>query len=97
MSKRARPEPSPLTHEVTSALRAEMGRRRDLTQGDLAKAVDISAAQLSDILNDKKQIDLDLLDRLCFALSLDFKATVGEADVRTRDRRIAPEWDTPTL
>jgi len=97
MSKRAKPAPGPLTQEVTAKLRAELGRRRDLTQVGLAAAVDVSPAQLSEILNDKKQIDLDLLDRLCFALSLDFKTTLCEADEKTSTRRISTEWTTPLL
>jgi len=97
MSKRAKPAPSQLTQEVASTIRAELGRRRDITQGELAKAVDVSAAQLSDILNDKKQIDIDLLDRLCYALSLDFKQTVAAADEKTPARRIEAGWDVPQL
>lgn len=97
MSKRASPKPEELTREAVTILRGELGRKRTATQADLAAAVDISKTQLSDILNEKKLVDIDLLDRLCWALGLDYMTVLTQADAATASRHAEPDWDVTPL
>lgn len=96
MSTGSKPEPGALTREVAGILRAEIARHR-LLQGDVAKAAGMSPNQLSGILRGNKHVDLDQLDRLCWALGLSFRDVAADADRHADSRQADPNWDTPQL
>jgi len=86
MSKAPRKPPGPLSIELSAAIRAEIARRHDLKQGTVAASADISSTQLSQILADKKQFDIEQLDRVCFALGLPLGDLVRAAEAATPSR-----------
>ncbi|TFD61089.1 XRE family transcriptional regulator [Cryobacterium sp. Hh7] len=96
MAKGTKPTPGPLTQEVSSILRAEMARHRIL-QGQLAAATGISTTQLSEILNGKKNIDIQQLDALCWSLGLDFTAVIRDAEQQSEARHLAADWTATPL
>jgi DNA-binding Xre family transcriptional regulator len=77
-------------------LREKMGRA-NLTHQEVADAIGISRPQVSKILAGAKQIDLEQLDELCWALGLSFRDVVVAADEKTEMRHTGPDWETPTL
>lgn len=86
----------PFIEAIAGALRGKMATER-LTQQQVADAVGISRAQISKIFAGEKQIDMELLDEICWAIGLSFRETVVEADSKTEWRHIDPDWTTPTL
>lgn len=86
----------PFTEAVSSILRAKIAAER-LTQQQVAEAVGLSRAQISNIFSGSKHIDLELLDEICWAIGLSFRDTLVEADEKTEWRHIDPDWTTPTL
>jgi transcriptional regulator with XRE-family HTH domain len=96
MPRGAKSDPGLLTNEVAAILRAQMARKQ-LLQNAIAEEADISQTQLSGILNGHKHIDIEQLDRLCYALGLTLRDVVGEADEATTARYLAPDWPTKPL
>ena len=63
-------------------------REIGMTQGDLAKRIGLSAASLSELLREKRGLDLEEAARLADALGVSLVTVAqrfGIADVRTRD------------
>ena len=85
MAKAAKGPVDELQREISAILRERIARRH-LVQGAVAKAADISPSQLSDILGDKKHIDIGQLDRLCFALDFPLLKLIGQAEEATASR-----------
>lgn len=85
MARGSKAEPGALTVEVASILRAHIARKQ-LRQIDIAETVQISTSQLSDIVNGKKQIDIELLEAVCLAMDLDFMSVLRDADKATQSR-----------
>jgi len=92
----AKQDPGPLTSEVAARLRARVAREK-LAGKDIAAAVGVSPPQMSKILDGKKQIDIELLDRICWAIGQNFDDLIREADEATSFRYVGPDWNTPTL
>jgi len=86
MPKAPRKRPGPLSLQLSAAIRAEIARRHDIKQGTVAKAADISTTQLSQILGDQKQFDIEQLDRVCVALGWKMSDIVRTAEDATRSR-----------
>lgn len=96
MPRAAKKPTGPLVEEVAGVLRAQVGRAK-LSHQQVADAIGVSRAQASKILDGQKQIDLEQLDELCWALGLTFRDVVVEADRVSQFRHAGPDWDTPTL
>jgi transcriptional regulator with XRE-family HTH domain len=96
MAAGTKPEPGVLSEALAGILRAQIARKR-LLQSQVAEAAGMSQAQLSGVLNAKKHIDIEQLDKLCWVIGLDFWKVVEEADQETTDRQVSPEWKTSTL
>lgn len=75
----------PLQAEIAADLRAEVARRQ-VIQSSLAAAADISGAQLSELLAGKKHMDVEQLDRICFALDLKLRDVIERAEKATGSR-----------
>lgn len=96
MAAGTKPEPGALSEALAGILRAQIARKR-LLQSEVAAAAGMSQAQLSGVLNAKKHIDIEQLDKLCWVIGLDFWKVVEEADKETVDRQVRPDWKTSTL
>lgn len=96
MTRGTKPKPSLLTQEVAGILRGQLGRKR-LTQAQVAVAAQISTTQLSGIFNGTKSIDLDQLDRICWAIGLEPNEVLEEAVGETVERHLEDEWTSHTL
>lgn len=74
-----------LTKEVAAILRTRIARQQ-LLQKDIAESLHIGKTQLSDIINGKKHVDIELLDDICSAVGLDFMDVLKEAEKATQSR-----------
>lgn len=93
----AKPETGPLTREIASILRGQLARKQ-ITNTELAGAVGISVPQIGRVLAGNKQIDIELLDRICWAIGLVLRDVVREADEGTDGRYFDKStWDVPML
>ena len=52
---------------------------------------------MSKILAGAKQIDIELLDKMCWATGLVLRDVMREADEETDGRYFDDDWDVPTL
>lgn len=86
----------PFVEAVAGLLRGQIGTE-NLTHQQIADAVGISRGQVSKILAGQKQIDMQLLDEICWAIGLSFRELIVKADDKTEWRHTDPEWETPTL
>jgi DNA-binding Xre family transcriptional regulator len=96
MATGTKPAPGTLTQEIAATLRAQIARAK-VSQADISRTVGISTGQLSGILNGHKQVDLEQLDELCWALGLSFRQVIADADAATAFRRTCPDWETEPL
>ncbi|WP_166789311.1 MULTISPECIES: helix-turn-helix domain-containing protein [unclassified Cryobacterium] len=96
MAGAAKKPAGPFVQEVAALLRAKIGRE-GLSHQQIATAVHISRAQISKILAGDKQIEMELLDEICWAIGQNFRELVTSADKATEFRYLNPEWDVPTL
>lgn len=86
----------PFIEAIAGILRGKIATER-LTQQQVAEAIGVSRAQMSKIMAGDKQIDVEMLDEICWAVGLSFRELVIEADAKTEWRHTDPEWDVPTL
>ena len=96
MAAGSKPAPGPLSEAIAEILRGQQARKKTTAQA-ISKAVGMSPAQLSGVLNGQKHVDVEQLDRICFALSLDMEAVLREADEMSAGRFSEPGWSTPRL
>lgn len=89
-------QPGALSKEVAAILRAQIARR-SLRQDHLSQAVGISQAQMSGILNGKKLLDIEQLDRICWAIGLKYRDVIAEADDATMSRHAEKDWHVDPL
>ena len=73
-----------------------MGHDKITTQA-LADAVGMSRAQMSGVLNAKKHVDIEQLDRICFSLGLEMEKVLKEVERAASDRHAEPGWTTKRL
>ena len=88
--------PGTLSHEMAAILRGKMGHDK-ITAQAVADAVGMSRAQVSGVLNGKKHVDVEQLDRICFSLGLTLEKVLREADKAASDRHAEPSWTTQRL
>ncbi|MFC5930850.1 helix-turn-helix transcriptional regulator [Cryobacterium melibiosiphilum] len=91
--------PGPLTQEIATIIRERMARMK-INDLALSRAIGegrISRPQVQKIKAGTKQIDMEDLERICWALGLDFLATLAQADAATASRHVEPEWDVKPL
>ena len=86
----------PFTEAIAGVLRGQIAVER-LTHQQVADAIGISRGQVSKIFAGQKQVDMELLDEICWTLGLSFREVVVEADAKTEWRHTGPDWTTPTL
>ena len=96
MAAAAKPVPGLLSQEVAAILRERMGRF-NLTNAQLAKAVGMSPQQIGAVLLAKKHIDVEQLDRICWALGKSLADVTREAEKNSQERLIDPDWTTQRL
>ena len=89
-------EPGPFSIELAAILRGHLARQQQTKQA-LADAVGMSRPQMSKVLAGKKQMDVEELDRVCWALGLNAIDVITQADEATPNRHVEPEWDTDPL
>lgn len=75
----------PLQAEIAADLRAHVARRQ-IIQSSLAEAANISQAQMSELLAGKKHMDIEQLDRICFAMDLKLRDVIERAEKATASR-----------
>lgn len=86
MSATARPEPSPLTKEISAILNGMLTRRGQEQQA-LANAVGVSKSQMSRMLAGKKHWDIDQLALACAFLEADSLAVILDAEQTVKARK----------
>lgn len=96
----SKPPPGALTQEIAATLRALIARR-GLKHGDVARAAVLKPQTFSAIINARKQVDLEQLDRICWALGLDVADVIKKAEKATNHRQASKGWEatriSPTL
>ena len=80
-------EPSPLSIEIAGVLRGARARLKRTYQ-ELADTTGISRPQVSKLLDGQKRFDIEDLERLCFALGLDWKQVLLDADGKSGRRHM---------
>lgn len=85
MPSAAKAPPGALSQEIAASIRAVMGRR-GVTKSQLSEAAGISRTQLGAYVNATKQMDIEELDRVCFALGLKLRDVVADAEKVTASR-----------
>lgn len=88
--------PGLLSKEIAEILRAQKGRLR-VTDQQIADAANMSRGQVQAVLNATKHVDVEQLDRICWALGLVFKNVLVEADKAASRRQSDDGWNTPRL
>ena len=88
MPRAAKPAPGPLSLEVASILRAEMGRQNNMLKSELARKSGIERTAVSDIVRGLSQADIEQLDAICQALGVSMTAVIKEAEAKTDSRRL---------
>lgn len=86
MPRGTRNPPGPLSREINAVIRSAIARRLGVKQGDVARAVGISASQFSSILTDQKHFDIDQLDKVCLELGLELHVVIYQASMATSSR-----------
>lgn len=90
MPAAAKAPPGVLSQEIAAIIRAHMGRR-GVTRVQLSQAAGVSRTQLGAYVNATKQMDIEELDRVCFALGLKLVEVVAEAETATASRHAEPD------
>lgn len=88
MSRAAKPAPGPLSLEVASLLRAEMGRQNNLSKSELARRAGLDRTAVSDIVRGLQQADIEQLDAICQALGVTLTDILVKAEQETDARRL---------
>lgn len=91
-----KPETGLLTQEIASIIRGQLGRKQ-ISNTELANAISISVPQMGRILSGNKQIDIELLDKICWATGLILRDVVKEADTETDARYFEKSFPVPRL
>lgn len=96
MAAGTKPPPGPLSEAIAEILRGQLARKK-LTLTAIGAAVEMSRAQVSAVFNAVKHVDVEQLDRICYALSLDMEEVLREADQMAAGRFSEKSWSTPRL
>jgi len=88
MPRAAKPAPGPLSLEVASLLRAEMGRQDNMSKSELARKSGVERTTVSDIVRGLSQADLEQLDAICQALGVRMTDILRAAEDATDSRRL---------
>lgn len=96
MASGTKPAPGVLSEALGEILRAQIARKK-LRQADIAAAMGISQTQLSGVLNAKKHVDIEQLDKLCWVIGLTFWQVAEEADKLAQHRQLSKEWTARSL
>jgi plasmid maintenance system antidote protein VapI len=96
MPTSARTPPGPLTEEITALLREHIARKR-WTQVTVANAATIPTSTFSDIINGQKPVDIEQLDRICWAVGYPIEELVRKAEENTQNRQTSKTWKATRL
>ena len=91
-----KPKPSHYSEAVGNILRARKAFLH-VTDVQIAHAVGISRSQVGGILNAEKHVDIEQLDRICYALDLRLADVIKQADEATAGRASSTEWPARML
>lgn len=92
----AKPKPGPLTAELSALLREHIARTK-WSYTTIAQATDMPLSTFSAVVNGHKQIDIEQLDKICWAVSLDVVDLIKQAEETTRYRQAAKTWRVKRL
>jgi DNA-binding Xre family transcriptional regulator len=92
----AKPQPGPLTSEIAASLRAHIARK-NWKDREVADATGIPASTFSQLMSGHKQIDIEQLDRIAWALHLDIVDVIKAAEDVTHHRQASKGWTTKRL
>lgn len=91
MPSGARTPPGPLTTEITALLREHIARKK-WPNVVVAEAASIAASTFSHLVNGLKPIDIEQLDRICWAVGYPIEELVVKAEQNTRNRQTSKTW-----
>lgn len=87
----AKPTPGPLTEEISALLREHIARKR-WSYTTIAAAAGMPLSTFSSVVNGHKQIDIEQLDRICYAVDYDVVELIKQAEETTRYRSASKSW-----
>jgi transcriptional regulator with XRE-family HTH domain len=87
MPRASKPAPGPLSLEVASLLRAEMGRQ-SLSKAELARRAHLDRTMVSDIVRGLQRADVEDLDSICQALDISLTEVLRKAEAESDARRL---------
>lgn len=96
MSASGKPATSLLMREVTAIIRAEMGRH-NVSKEAVAGAIGVSPQWFGQLLLDRKQLDVEQLDRIAWALGMSLTEVITQAEKKSEARLVSADWITPSL
>jgi predicted XRE-type DNA-binding protein len=96
MPSGARTPPGPLTLEIAALLREHIARQQ-WPQLTIAKAARIPQSTFSDLVNGQKPIDIEQLDRICWAVGYPLEDLVSKAERNTANRQTSKAWRADRL
>lgn len=91
MPSGARTPPGPLTNEITALLREHIARKK-WSYVAVAEAAKIPTSSFSHIVNGRKPIDIEQLDRICWAIGYPLEELVKKAEANTANRQTSKTW-----
>lgn len=96
MPSGARTPPGPLTQEITALVREHIARKQ-WSYVAVAEAANIPASSFNDIVNGRKPIDIEQLDRIAWAIGYAIDELVRKAEENTRNRQTFKSWPARRL
>jgi plasmid maintenance system antidote protein VapI len=92
----ARTRPGPLTQEITALLREHIARKK-WSYVAVADAAKIPTSTFGDLVNGRKPIDIEQLDRICWAVGYGIEELVAKAEQNTANRQTSKTWPARRL
>jgi DNA-binding Xre family transcriptional regulator len=96
MPSGARTPPGPLTHEITALLREQIARKK-WSYVTVAEAAKIPTSSFNDAVNGRKPIDIEQLDKICWAIGYPIEDLVRKAEENTSNRQTSKTWPATRL
>lgn len=91
MPSGARTPPGPLTEEITALLREQIARMK-WSYVAVAEAAKIPRSSFNDVVNGRKPMDIEQLDRIAWAVGYAVEELVRKAEENTKNRQTSKTW-----
>jgi transcriptional regulator with XRE-family HTH domain len=82
--------------EIAKTIRGEIARK-NTTKARVAEATGLSPAQMGRYVRGASRFDVEELDAICWALGLDTKTVIVDADSATSGRHLDPDWNIESI